>query len=720
MLDPRVAAIFHPRRIAVIGASASDPRNLGRRVLENLGRGSFQGRLYAVHPRAASVAGVPAFPRVAAIPERIDLAIVAVPAASVLGVVEDCAQAGVLSLVIITAGFRETGEEGARRETALAEALARHGMRAVGPNCMGVLNTDPAVRMNATFARDLPDAGPIAFVSQSGALGVALLAMARSLGLGVRYFASLGNKTDLSTNDLLEQWESDASVSTILLYLENFGNPRNFLALARRLSRSKTIIGVKSGRSSEGAAAARTHTGALAEPDRAAEALFEQSGVIRAESVEEMFDLARAFSHAPIPLGDRVAIITNSGGPGILATDALRAHGIPLAELPAATLDALRPHLPPGVEPRNPLDLIAGASPEAYRASLDLLLADDAVDAVLVIYTPPLPDDESRIVDAVASKKHPTKPMLACVLGRETGSEAFQRLNAAHVPAYAFPENAVRALAAMIDRGKRLRAPPPAPARVRGVQREAAHARVARAVASGREWLDPEDAFALLGDYDITIVPMARARTPEDAARVASPLGPRVAVKAIAPSLIHKSESGAIRLDVDAAAGVAEAARDVAAKARAHGHDPIGFLVQSMAPPGTELILGLQADPKFGPMIVAGFGGIYAEILKDTTMRLAPLTTADAAQMIAGLRGRAILEGARGQPPADTDAIVDALLRLSALAVDLPAIREIDINPLIATQKGVLALDVRVRLWPEGSPPRAAAVLPEVAPTTSA
>lgn len=710
--DPRVANIFHARRVAVVGASR-DPRNLGRRVLENIKAGGFQGRLYAVNPHAEDIAGVPTFARVGDIPDRVDLAIVAVPAAAVLRVVEECADADIRSLVIITAGFRETGDDGAKREAELAESLRGRGVRAVGPNCMGVLNTDPAVRLNATFAPELPASGPVAFVSQSGALGIALLAMAKSLGLGIRYFASLGNKTNLSTNDLLAQWEHDGTVSTILLYLENFGNPRNFLALARRLSHSKTIIAVKSGRSSEGAAAARTHTGALAEPDRAAEALFDQSGVIRAQSVEEMFDLARAFSNAPLPQGKRVAIVTNSGGPGILATDALRSYEIPLAELSPETVAAISPHLPPGVAARDPLDLIASASPEAYRASMHAILEDPNVDALLVIYTPPMPDEESRVVDAIIGQRHATKPVLACVMGRETGSDAFRRLNRAHVPAYAFPENMVRALAAMIERGARLQLPPPAPIHLRGIQQEDAQDRISLAVATGREWLEPDDTLALLADYGIPTVPTIRAVSPEDVGRLAPTLGPKVAIKAIAATLIHKTEANAIRLGVDSSRA-ADAARAVEGAARAHGHAPTAYLVQEMAAPATELILGVQVDPKFGPMVLAGLGGVYSEILRDTTLRLAPLTPRDAEEMLTRLRAWPVLAGARGRQPADKGALIDALLRLSRLVVENPAIRELDINPILAYGEGALVVDARVRLWPRGEAPRAAAVLPEL------
>lgn len=698
--DPRVASILRPASVAIIGASR-DPRNLGRQVLDNLLAGGFTGRVHPVNPNVDELAGLRCHRSVLDIATPIDLAVIAVPAALVPDVVDECAAAGIRSVVIISAGFREAGPEGAALETKLAAALRAHGMRAVGPNCMGVLNAHPSVRMNATFAPEMPPSGNVAFVSQSGALGLAVLGMAKGLGLGVSYFASLGNKTDVSTNDLLVEWAEDPDVGVILLYLENFGNPRRFVQLARAITRMKPIVAIKSGRTAAGQRAARSHTGALAEADRAAEALFLQSGVVRAATVNELFDFARAFAHAPLPAGRRVAIVTNSGGPGILAADALQEYRLDLAP----------------VEP-NPWDLIAGAGPEKYAAALDKVLADPDVDSVLAIYTPPIRGDEEKVVEVIRARKHATKPLLACVLGREAGSEAFDALNSARVPAYPFPESAVRALAALTRHAERLHRPRSEPPRFPEAREQEARRLVRGAAARGEEWLPQEDALRLLALYGIPVAPMARVRTAREAVDAARGMGGSVAVKAIAPTLVHKSEAGAIALDVAGDDAVAKAFDKVTGNARAHGHAPDGALVQAMLPKGREVILGMSADPKFGALMMAGLGGVYVEVLKDVSFRLAPLATEDAREMLRSLRAWPLLQGVRGEAPADVPAIEDALLRLSALVTQLPELAEIDVNPFIvqAEKGGGVAADARVRLWPRGEAPRAAAVPSDLRP----
>src|SRR5581483_10265352 len=442
-LDP----IFRPRSIAVIGASRQ-VGSVGRSIFDNLLAGGFQGPVYPVNRTAREVGSVRAYPSVLDVPDPVDLAIVVVPAAHALEAVDECGRKGVKGLVIITAGFREVGGEGTRREEELKALLARHGMRAIGPNCMGVVNAHPDVRMNATFSPAQARHGRIAFVSQSGALGMAILDQAADLHLGLSYFVSLGNKTNVSTNDLLVQWEDDPDVGLILLYLENFGNPRRFVDLARRIAPRKPIVAVKSGRTAAGARAAGSHTGALAERDAAAEALFEQCGVVRAQTIQELFDYARVFSRGPAPRGRRVAIVTNSGGPGIMATDALLAQGLQLADLSEATKAELRAKLLPEATVANPVDVIAGGGPESFRVAVGAALADPNVDSVVVIYTPPVFIDEAAVVRAIVEPPRHGKPLVACVLGKESGGTAFHRLSEAEVPTFVFPEPAVRALAA--------------------------------------------------------------------------------------------------------------------------------------------------------------------------------------------------------------------------------------------------------------------------------
>ncbi|MHB8606013.1 MAG: acetate--CoA ligase family protein, partial [Thermoplasmatota archaeon] len=479
--NPSLAAIFRPRSIAVVGASR-DLSSIGRHVFENLLRGGFEGPVFPVNPNASHVGGVRAYASVSEIPDAVDLAVIVVPAARVLAVVDDCGKKGVQGLVILSAGFREIGGEGEAREAALADALRRYGMRAIGPNCMGVLNTDPTVRMNATFSPARVAIGTTAFVSQSGALGMAILDEAAELDLGLSYFVSLGNKTNVSTNDLLVEWEHDERVKLILLYLENFGNPRKFIELARRIAPTKPILAVKSGRTSAGARAARSHTGALAERDVFAEALFESAGVLRANTMRELFDYARVFAHAPPPNGRKVAVVTNSGGPGIMATDALGEHGLELAALSDATKAQLRASLLPEASVENPVDVIAGGGAPHVRIALDAVLADPGVDAALVIYTPPVFVDEEAVARAILAADRQGKPLLACVPGKESGGLAYHALTAGGIPTFVFPEGAVRALGALARYEERRRRPTGVVPRLANVDEDAARALVVKAL----------------------------------------------------------------------------------------------------------------------------------------------------------------------------------------------------------------------------------------------
>lgn len=717
--DERVRSIFHPKSIAVLGASRN-LRNLGRQVLENLRRAGFAGSIYPINPNASDISGLKAYAHVAEVGAPIDVAIIALPAPQVTRAVDECAAVGIRSVVIISAGFREIGEEGARREAALADALQRHGVRAIGPNCMGVLNAHPEHRLNATFSSATVPHGNVALVSQSGAMGIAVLNLARDLGLGMSYFASLGNKTNISTNDLLIEWEDDPHVGVILLYLENFGNPRRFLQLARRITRNKPIIAIKSGRTTAGATAARSHTGALAEADTAAEALFQQAGVIRAHTVEELFEYARAFSTSPLPMGPRVAIVTNSGGPGILAADALQEHGLTLATLSDDTRRVLASLLPEGVTPTNPLDLIAGANAHGYGSAIQALARDENVDSILVIYTPPIPQDEADVIEAVVKSRPPDKPLLTCVLGRNTQSATFRSLAEASVPTYAFPESAVRSLAALFAyKGRRDRAASAIPT-FDDADITAARAIVAAALQDHREWLDPAEAMGMLAAYGIPTAPTHVVRTADGAVALWREMGRAVALKAHAPNLIHKSEAKAIRLNLNDEDGIRAAHESIVHDATRAGHPPTGIIVQEMVERGREIILGMSADPKFGPILMFGLGGIYVEILKDVSFRLAPLTPNDAHAMMTSIRAAALLDGARGEPPADKGAIHDALLRLSTLTMAHPEIREIDMNPFIVRSEGLggAVADARIRLWPNGEAPRAATVVPEIATTT--
>lgn len=710
-LDP----IFRPRSVAVIGASR-DRRGVGRQIFDNLLAAGFQGPVYPVNQTAREVGSVRAYANVLEIPDPVDLAIIVVPAEAVLDAVAECGRKGVKGLVIITAGFRETGAEGIAREERLAMLLREYGMRAIGPNCMGILNPSPDVRLNATFSPARVKHGKIAFISQSGALGMAILDQATELGLGLSYFVSLGNKTNVSTNDLLAEWADDPDVELILLYLENFGNPRRFVELARAITLKKPIIAVKSGRTAAGARAAGSHTGALAEGDAAIDALFEQCGILRAQSIQELFEYARAFSRAPLPRGRSVGIVTNSGGPAIMATDALLAQGLHLANLSETTRATLRAKLLPEASDANPVDVIAGGGADSIGHALAAVAADPDVDALLIIYTPPGVVDDEAVARAIIDTDRQGKPLFACVLGRESGGTAFHRLTEASLPTYVFPESAVRALAALANRADRLGRPPGHVPKLKTVDCERVAGILRHALETHDEWLTPEDAFALLEAYGIPVLAPRRVKSPHEAGEVARAMGGRVVLKAIAPGLVHKTEAGGVRLDVEDAGSAFDDMRQGLAL---RGIAMEGVMVQAMAPRGREVLLGMTADPKFGPLLAFGLGGIYVEVIKDVAFRAAPLTDEDASRMVRAIRAWPLLEGVRGEPPADVAAIEDALLRLSALATDHPAIREVEANPMIVGRagEGARVVDARVRLWPGGGPPRSPTVTRELTRT---
>jgi acetyl coenzyme A synthetase (ADP forming)-like protein len=691
-------AILKPRSIAVIGASRMS-NTIGHQIFANLLRYGFTGAVYPVNPNATSIQSVRAYPDVGALPERPDLAVVVVPKERVLPVVEGCGQAGIPGLVVISAGFREIGGVGVDRERQLVDLVRRYGIRMVGPNCMGVLNTDPAVSMNATFAPSMPPHGRAAFVSQSGALGVSVLDHAAEYGIGISQFVSVGNKPDVSGNDLLEQWERDPAVGVILMYVESFGNPRRFLELASRISRVKPIIAVKSGRSKVGARAASSHTGALAASDIAVDALLTQAGVLRAESIEELFDMAMAFTGRALPRSRRTAVVTNSGGPGILAADALETHGLELVELDPATIAQVRPLLSEEASVRNPLDMIASATPAQYRAALDAVLSDPRVDSAIAVFVPPLGVRQQDVAESIVSSaaSHAQKPVLAVLMGSEGLPQGRAELHKAAIPAYVFPESAARGLAVLRRHREWMSRPssPPAPI-------EADQARAARALRSGSgediRKLGELEALELLAAYGIPVAEARFASTPAAAARDAAALGFPVVLKAVAPALVHKTEVGGVRLGLTTSVEVAAAGAEMlGAVGRALPDGQVrGLLVQRMISGGRETIVGISRDPAFGPLLMFGLGGIYVEALKDVVFRVAPIQPLDAHDMVRSIRGVALLDGVRGAPPVDFAALTDVLLRVSQLAIDHPEITELDVNPLLAFPDGVKAVDARV------------------------
>ena len=581
-------------------------------------------------------------------------------------------------------------------------------MRMVGPNCLGVLTTDPAVRMDATFAPTWPPQGRVSFSSQSGALGLAILDYAKELGIGVRSFVSVGNKADISGNDLIEWWETDPETDVILLYLESFGNPRKFINLARRVAKEKPIVAVKSGRTAAGSRAASSHTGALAGEDSAVDALFAQTGVIRTDTIEELFDMSMLLANQPVPASNRLAIVTNAGGPGIMATDACESRGLVVTPLSEATMEKLRGFLPSEASVKNPVDMIASASAESYGKAVRVLLEDPQVDSLLVIFVPPIITEAPAVAAAVrealatapAAKE---KTILACFLGTRGVPESLVTLQAGKVPSYAFPEAAAIALSRAVDYGKWKRLPEPVFPQFR-VEKE----RAAKAISGAREkaissfWLDASGVRDVLGAYGIRMPQTAYANTADDAARLAKQFGAPVAVKLESRTLTHKTEVGGVKLNLKDAAAAQQAFYDIqnALKTLGKEKEMDGVVVQEMAPEGVETIVGVSLDPAFGHLLMYGLGGVAVEILKDVAWGLAPIADLDVDRMIASVKGSKMLAGFRGAPPADVPALKDVMLRVSQLVCDFPEIEEMDLNPVrvLPVGKGAIAVDARIKL----------------------
>jgi len=696
-----IAPFFRPRGIAVIGASRR-PGTIGWQVVDNLLRYGFQGAIFPVNPSARVVHSIPAWRSVREIPGEVDLAVVAVPKDAVLDVVEECGVRGIPAVVVISAGFRESGEAGAARERALVTRVRELGMRLVGPNCMGVLNTDPAHAMNATFAPTMPPAGTVSFLSQSGALGVTILDYAAEYGIGIRHFISVGNKPDVSGNDLLEFWEGDPGTRVILMYLETFGNPRHFTRIARRVARKKPIIIVKSGRSVAGARAASSHTGSLAGKDSAAEALLAQCGVLRANSVEELFDLSMAFGSLPLPRGNRVAIVTNAGGPGIILADSCEAEGLQVAEFSAETQERLRRIVPEEASVRNPVDMIASATPEAYRQALEIALQDPGVDAAIAAFVPPLGVRQTDAATAIvqAARTRPDRPILAVLMGREGLPAGRAELRAAGIPAYIFPESATRALGAMNRHARWVERPVQAPARF-PVEATAVRQILDQVQAEGRDRLLEPEAYAVLEAYGIPVIPHRFVRSAEEAVSAFGALGGGpVVMKVVSPQIVHKTEIGGVLLDVrDADAVRAGWDQLEAAVAReAPEADLRGLLIAPYRKGSREMILGMTMDRTFGPLLMFGLGGIYVETFRDVAFRVPPVTELEAHEMMREIRSFPLLEGVRGEPPVPLDQVANAIQRLSQLVLDHDRIASLDINPFQASSEGVLALDARIQL----------------------
>lgn len=689
-LDP----LFRPRSVAVIGASRR-PGSIGRQIVQNLIAGGFAGPVYPVNPKAEVVASVPAYPSVNAIPGPVDLAVIVVPPEVALQAAEACGKKGVKGLVVITAGFREIGGLGVDREEKLAAIARRYHMRVIGPNCMGIMNTEPGYGLNASFAATVVEPGAVAMVSQSGALGEAILADATNAGLGVAMFASVGNRVDVAAADLLAYWEDDPQVRVILLYLESVGEPQEFVQVARRVARKKPIIAVKSGRSDAGAAAAGSHTGSVAGADVAADTLLAQCGVLRVDSFRDMFLLAHALLCQPLPQGPRMAVVTNAGGPGILATDALVGLGLQMVDLQPATEKALRKVVPAEASVHNPVDLIASADGERYRKALRLVVKDPGVDALVVLFVSPVMIDAAAVAQAICEELGGRKPVLACVMGRQRADEAQKILVDNGIPVFRYPEDAATTLRAMVKRRRWLDRKPQ-PLRPLPVDRKA----VARSLRRQRPgWLPAADAEAVLTAYGIPFAPSRRVRTAGEAVAAAHELGLPVVVKAEASGLLHKSEHRAVRTGLRSGDEVFAAAADLLERLRPQ-FAGLTLQVQAHAEGHREVLLGMTRDPRYGALYAAGLGGVQVEVLRDVALRVGPLDGRDPAEMFQQLKGSALLGRFRGEPAACVDDAIDALLRLQQLTLDFPQIDEVEVNPFIlaSRRRHSAAVDARLRL----------------------
>jgi acetyl coenzyme A synthetase (ADP forming)-like protein len=691
-----ISRILQPASVAVIGAGRN-PTGIGHTVVRNLVDGGFKGLVYPVNPHIDTLLGLTCSPDIEAIDGQVDLAVVAIPAAQCLAVVDACGRKGVKSLVVISSGFAEVGADGAALQAELLLRAHRGGMRVVGPNCFGVINSAPDVCLNATFASRAPIHGGVAFASQSGALGIAILEQSVTSGLGLSSFVSMGNKSDVSSNDLLRFWNQDGETRAILLYLESFGNPRAFARVAPVVSRTTPIVVVKSGRSSAGARAAASHTAALASPDIIVDALFRQAGVIRVDTLEELLDCGQLLANQPALAGSRLAIVGNAGGAAVLAADACEAAGLSVPEFDVATQSAIRAVAGPNAGVSNPVDLGAGATPELFETALRAALRSSSIDGAVVILAPVATAGAEAVARAIAGIDAGARPIVFVHLGVGGGLTAL-RHGEVSIPCYAFPERAIRALGRVAEHSSWKRRPVGESAHLDGIDAGAAHMIVMEYLAGHPDggWLTPDAAVAMVRAFGIETAAEIAVSSADQAAAAALRLGCPVALKATGTTILHKSDVGGVSVDLASAPEVAAAYASMAAHL---GDSMEGAIVQPMLR-GVELIAGVVTDPSFGPVVMFGSGGTAVELFGDRALRILPLTDLDAHDMVRSIRGAPLLLGHRGAPACDVRAVEDVLLRVARLADEVPQVAEMDLNPLIASPRGAVAVDVRIRVAP--------------------
>jgi acetyl coenzyme A synthetase (ADP forming)-like protein len=700
-----VARLLNPRSVAVVGASR-DTKKIGGAIVANLKRAGFGGPIYPINSHTLELQGLKSYSNLKAVGAPIDLAVICVPAQAVESAIKECAAIGAHGVVVISAGFSEVSADGRAVQDRLVDLVRSSGMRMVGPNCMGILNTDPAVALNATFAPTMPQPGNIGMLSQSGALGIAILDHARGRNIGLSSFISAGNNADVSSNDMLAYWADDPRTQAIVLYLESFGNPRKFARLAPAVAQRKPIVAVKSGRSTAGRRAAMSHSASLANLDIAVEALFEQTGVIRTNTLEELFDVVALLSMQPVPAGPRVGVVTNAGGPAILLADACEARGLRLPELDAATVAELRSFLSPRAGFSNPVDMTAAVGGAEFARAMGVVANDPNIDSLVVIYIPPMVTEPAEIARGIASGTAavPADKPVACVF--MTSEQAPAELAGGPrgaLPCYKFPENAAIALEAA-NRYGRWRSKP------RGVDLalDKAAENAIRAIvdqvlaeADGPRWLAPRELSAVLAAAGIDVA-IAAQSSAEEAPAVAETIGYPLVAKIVSPDVIHKSDVGGIIMGLHSAAEVAQAASLINSRMEALDKRVDGILLQREVTEGIEALVGVTTDPTFGPLVVCGLGGVTVELVKDVAFRLFPVTDVDAAEMVGSLRSSPLLDGYRGAPAGDREALIAIVRKISALIGIVPEITELDLNPVkvLAPGKGAIVIDARMRVAP--------------------
>ncbi len=694
-------AFFAPESVAVVGASRTAGK-LGYEVLNNIVEGGFTGSIYPINPKSNEIRGLKAYKSVLDVADDIDLAVIVLPYKFVPMSLRECGEKGIPSVIVISAGFREAGVEGMRRERELLAIAEEFDIRLVGPNCLGIIDT--YTPLNATFAAGTPPKGPVAFMSQSGALGTAILDWALAGRIGFSKFVSLGNKADVAEVDLMQTWVEDPNTNVIALYSEGLPDGQAFIKAARAISKRKPIVVVKSGVTSSGARAVSSHTGSLAGADQAYTAGFHQAGVIRARSLQELFDFCLGFGYQPPLKGTRIGIVTNAGGPGILATDALEAAGLKIAALDPETTRKLNAALPEAASSANPVDVLGDAKADRYKLAIDLVARDANVDAIIIILTPQAMTDIEETAQAVVDvAKRTDKPVLGCFMGEARVGAGVRILNENGVPNYTFPTGAAATLSAMRDYNQFGKRPPFEVERFE-VDNAKVRAVIDKARADGRLEIGDAESRDILQAYGFRVARSEVAPTPDDAVRIADAIGYPVVLKIASPDILHKTDVGGVKVGLENATDVRDAFELMVYRAQRYvrGAKIWGCLVQEMMPSGGfEVLVGMNRDPQFGPLVTFGMGGIYVEALKDVTFRVAPFARWEAEEMLDEIRAHTLLDGVRGEPPKDKEAIVDTLLRINQLVTDFPEILELDINPLTVYERGAVPLDMRLILEPK-------------------